>query len=232
MTARLMLERKGIPYKRRDLIYVVSKGWLRAAGFPGVTLPALKLDGERVQGSTAIARELERVKPEPPLFPTDPQRRAAVEEAEGWGAEFLQPRVRRILWWGFKRDRSSMDSYLEGARLGLPTGLAAKTAAPIVALSARFNKADDEHVAADFAALPGDLDRIEKWISEGVLGGDQPNAADFQIATSVRLLMTLEDLLPVLETRTAGEFAKRVVPDFPGRLSPVYPAEWLAGLRT
>jgi glutathione S-transferase len=226
-TAQLMLERKGIPYKRRDLIYIVSKGWLRAARFPGVTVPALKLDGKRVQGSTAIARELDRVKPEPPLFPADPERRAAVEEAEGWGNEVLQPKARRILWACLKRDRSSIRSYLEGSRLGVPHGLATKTAAPIVALSARFNEATDDNVEADLATLSDDLDRVERWIADGVLGGEQPNAADFQIATSLRILMTLDDVRPMIEGRPAGELAMRIVPDYPGNSPPVLPAEWL-----
>jgi len=59
ITAELMLEHKGIPYKRTDLLPVVSKGALRAVGFPGVTVPALKIEGHKVQGSRQIARELE-----------------------------------------------------------------------------------------------------------------------------------------------------------------------------
>jgi glutathione S-transferase len=90
VTAALMLERKGIPYKRRDLVPVISKGVLRAARFPGVTVPALKLDGRRIQGSREIARELDRVQPEPPLFPANPSERAAVEEVEEWGDVFQQ----------------------------------------------------------------------------------------------------------------------------------------------
>ena len=90
-----MLEHKGIPFKRRDLIPVVSKGMLRAAGFSGVTVPALKLDGEKIQGSREIARALDRIQPDPPLFPADAAARAAVEEAEEWGDETLQPLARR-----------------------------------------------------------------------------------------------------------------------------------------
>ena len=84
-TAAMMLERKGIPYKRVDLMPVISKGALRAVGFPGITVPALKIDGRKVQGTREIARELDRLRPEPPLFPADPERRAAVESAERWG---------------------------------------------------------------------------------------------------------------------------------------------------
>jgi glutathione S-transferase len=47
-SAMLMLERKGIPYKRVDLMPVISKGILKAQRFPGITVPALKLDGEKV----------------------------------------------------------------------------------------------------------------------------------------------------------------------------------------
>jgi glutathione S-transferase len=105
------------------------------------------------------------------------------------------------------------------------------TAAPIVALSARFNDADDENVRADLAALPEEIDQIDQWIASGVLAGDQPSAADFQIGTSVRLLMTLDDLRPSIESRPAGEFAARIAPDFPGHLPPVLPPEWLAPLQ-
>jgi glutathione S-transferase len=231
MTARLMLEAKGIEYKRVDLMPVVSKAALRALRFPSNTVPALKLDGRRVQGSREIAQELDRLVPEPPLYPAESGRRAAVEQAERWGDEDLQAPVRRILWNGLKRDRSPLRSYSEGARLGIPIGLAVKTAAPIVALSARFNNASDENVRADLAALPGMLQRIDDWIAEGVLGGDPPNAADLQIAASIRLAMTLDDLRPAIESRPAGELALRVVPDYPGRATPVLPAAWLEPLR-
>jgi glutathione S-transferase len=135
-----MLERKGIPYKRVDLIPVISKGIVRTRRFPGVTVPALKLDGKRVQGSMEISRELERVQPDPPLFPADPEKRAKVEEAEAWGDPFQQ-KPRRFSWWAFRKNRAPMASYSEGARLGIPVGLAVRTGGPIVALSARFNGA-------------------------------------------------------------------------------------------
>ncbi len=166
IAAQLMLEHKGIPYKRTDLLPVISKGVLRAVGFPGVTVPALKIEGDKVQGSRQIARELERLRPEPPLFPADPEQRAAVEEAERFGDEELQHPIRQILWWGIKKDREPLRSYSEGARSALPLGLAMKTAAPIVALSARFNEADDESARKALAALPAMLDRVDAWVDE------------------------------------------------------------------
>jgi glutathione S-transferase len=230
IAARLMLEHKGIPYKRTDLLPVISKVALRGLGFPGVTVPALKIDGDKIQGSRQIARELERLRPEPPLFPADAKQRAAVEEAERFGDEELQPPMRQILWWAIKHEKAPLRSYSEGAKLGVPLGLAMKTAAPIVALSARFNKADDEHVRPSLAALPAMLDKVDELIAAGVLGGDQLNAADFQIAPSIGLAMTLDDLRPAIEGRPAGELAKRVVPDYPGKTPPILPAAWLEPL--
>jgi glutathione S-transferase len=228
-TAMLMLDRKGIPYKRIDLMPVISKGILRAQRFPGVTVPALKLDGRRFQGSMEIAKELDHFQPEPPLFPADAGLRSKVEEAEAWGDAFQQ-KPRRFSWWAFKRDRAPMASYSEGARLGIPVGLAVKTGAPIVALAARFNGSTDELVREDLASLRDDLDLIDAWIAGGVIGGGEPNAADYQLAPSLRLLMSFDDLRPYIESRPCGELAMRVVPDFPGRTPPVFPPEWLVGL--
>jgi glutathione S-transferase len=227
IAAQLMLEHKGIPYKRTDLLPVVSKGVLRAVGFPGVTVPALKIEGDKVQGSRQIVRELDRLRPEPPLLPTDPELRAAVEEAERFGDEELQHPIRQILWWGIKKDREPLRSYSEGARLGAPLGLLMKTAAPVVALSARFNEASDENARRALAALPALLDKVDALIASGTINGPQLNAADFQIAPSIGLAMTLDDLRPAIENRPAAELARRLVPNYPGKMPPVLPAEWL-----
>ena len=72
IAAELMLRHKGIDYRRRDLIHVVHIPIVKALGFPGRTVPALKSDGRKVQGSRAIARFLDELKPEPSLFPADP----------------------------------------------------------------------------------------------------------------------------------------------------------------
>ncbi len=230
MAARRMLELKGIPYKRVDLMPVISRGALKALRFPSNTVPSLSIGGEKLTGSREIARKLDAIRPDPPLFPPEPERRAAVEDAERWGEEVLQPAVRRMVWAVLKRDRAPLRSYSEGARLGVPIGIAVRTAGPIVAAAARMNSADDATVRADLAALPGWLQRIDDWITEGVLGSEPPNAADLQIAASVRLAMTLDDLRPAIAGRPAGELAMRAIPDFPGQSPPVLPAAWLEPL--
>jgi glutathione S-transferase len=231
MAARLMLEHKGIPYKRVDLIPGIHKLFVKAMRFPGNTVPAIRIDGRRIQGSREIARELDRLQPEPALFPSNQEMRTEVEEAERFGDEDLQAPIRRILWNVLRRDRSPLRSYGEGARLGIPIGLAVKTAPPIIAFAARYNEASDENVRHDLAALPGMLKRIDDWCEAGVLGAEQLNAADFQIAPSLRLAMTLDDLRPLIATRPAGDLAMRVAPDYPGNGPAILPPAWLEPLR-
>lgn len=229
-TAQLMLERKGLDYKRTDLMPVISKGVLRAIRFPEATVPAIRIDGRRVQGSIAIARELERIQPDPPLYPAGSDARSKVEIAELFGDEELQHPVRQILWWGMRRNTAPLAGYSEGARLGVPIGLAVKTAAPVVALAARFNQATDENVKRDIEALPGLLDRVDGFIAEGTIGGAEPNAADFQIAPSLALALTMHDLRPAFRGRPCTALVERIVPDYPGDFPPVLPAAWLAPL--
>jgi glutathione S-transferase len=226
-TAALMLAHKGIEYKRTDLMPVVAKGALRAAGFPGTTVPALKIEGEKVQGSRPIARTLDRLHPDPPLFPADPDRRAAVEDAERFGDEQLQHPIRQLLWWGFKHDKENLRSYSEGAHLGVPIGLAIKTGGPLIALSARFNEATDANARAALATLPDLLDRVDAYVADGTIGGEEPNAADFQIATSIGLALTLDDLKSLIEPRPCAGLAARIVPNYPGHTPPILPPAWL-----
>ena len=225
--AALMLDFKGIPFSRTDLIPVVAKAVLRAAGFPRVTVPALRIEGERIQGSREISRALDRIQPDPPLFPADPDARAAVEDAERFGDESLQHPFRQLLWWGFKRDKDSLRSYSEGARLGIPVGLAVKTGGPLVALSAHFNEATDANARAALIALPDLLDRVDDYIGDGTIGAPDPNAADFQIATTIGLALTMDDLKPLIEPRPCADLARRYVPNYPGHMPPVLPPAWL-----
>ena len=227
MTGRLLLEHKGIAYRRIDLAPAVHRVVLRALRFSGSTVPALVLDGRRIHTSMAIARALDELVPDPPLLPDDPERRSAVLAAEAWGDGVLQGVARRLVAWSLRRDRSPLAGIMEGSRVGIPIWLAARTARPLVALSARAYGATDAAVRADLAALPAHLDRIDAWIAAGVLGDEHPSAADFQIAPCVRAFLLFEQLQSLLAGRPAAELARRVVRDYPGRIGPSFPDEWL-----
>jgi len=227
-----MLERKRIGHRVVQVPSVLCRPALRAMGFPGSTVPAVKIDGRRIQTTRAIARRLDQIRPHPPLFPRDPGARAAVEEAERWGDEVLQPVPRRLAYATMRRDRSGMASFFDGPMLGLSPRAAAATAGPIVAMGSRINSAGDATARADISALPQLLDHVDALLADGVIGAREPNAADFQIAPSVRLMMLFEDLKPAIEGRPAAEHATRTVPHYAGHMPATLPREWLTELRS
>jgi glutathione S-transferase len=228
--ARLMLERKGIDHK---VIWLLPGMWpalLRTRGFRGGTVPAMKVDGRRIQGSTLISRELERLQPEPPLFPTDPEKRRDVEDAERWGDEVLQDVPRRIVrWLSVHRPETKV---MIAKDVGIPFP---RSAAWINTPAARHlaKKVDaDGEIQRAIAQVPEVLDHVDQLIADGVIGGEEPNAADFQIASSVRALLNVEDLKPATNGRPASDLALRYLPEFGTDFPPgLLPAEWLEPLR-
>src|SRR2546421_175150 len=99
-----MLEHKGIPYVRRDLPSQLQKLVLPLLGYRERTVPVLRIEARRVQGSTRIARVLDELQPQPPLFPSNPTTRGRVEELERWIDTDFQSTVRALAQWAVKRD--------------------------------------------------------------------------------------------------------------------------------
>jgi glutathione S-transferase len=231
--AREMLDYKDLTYKRIDLINGLHAGMLRALGFPHGTAPAMKIDGRKVQGTLAISRELDRVRPEPPLFPSDTAQRAAVVEAERWGERELQPIARMIAISAFGRDASTLPEFMADAALPvqLPPRVVVAMSKPLALIQRHRHSAGDEASRAAIARLPAALDHVEQLLDAGVIGGEQPNAADFQIATSVRVLLVFDDLRPLIDQRRAAQYARSLVPDYAGHIPAVLPDGWLEPLR-
>ena len=231
---RKALALKGIPYKTVELMIPTQRPLMRLRFGVG-TVPGLKLDGgEKISGSRAIMRKLDELVADPPLLPpeSDAAARAAVLEAERWGDEVLQPLVRRLCWGALKHNPRAIPSYQEASQLPQLPGPVVRLAAPgVIAVARRMHHASDDAVRADLRALPGHLDRVDGWIADGVLGAnpDQPNAADLQIGSSLRLLGTIGDARPLLDGRPCAALGPRLFPDFPGDVpAGALPADWLA----
>jgi len=219
---------KAIPFERVDLVPMTQLvvGPMR---YGGSTVPGMRIDDERIVGSRLIMRRLDALVPQPALLPepSDPAR-AQVLEAERWGDEVLQSLPRRIIDVAFLRDPAAMGSYLGDARLPIPRPLMGPAFPLTARLMAMKNHASEDSARADLAALPGLLDRIDEWIAEGVMGGERPNAADLQIGSTIRLLLTLGDVRPLIEGRPAAELIRWFPPMVGEVPAGVMPAEWLA----
>jgi glutathione S-transferase len=212
--ARLMLAHKGIETQVIDLLPGLHPVALWARGYRRGTVPVLKLDGRRIEGSLEIARALEAAVPEPPLFPAEPERRRAVEEAEAWGERELQNVPRRIF-----RHASVVDHRVRvwlAADSGLPLpAVSGRLAWPVARALAGRVGANDAQVRVELANLRSTLDRVDALIATGVISTDEPNVADFQIASTVRLLGAFRDLDPIVHGRPCDAHARRYLPDFP-----------------
>jgi glutathione S-transferase len=228
-SVRLMLERKGIEHKMVWLLPGLWPALLRTRGFRGGTVPAMKIDDRRLQSSREISRALDEAQPDPPLFPADPKERVAVEEAERWGDGVLQDVPRRIVRWITAHRQAARVLVARDVGIPLPTVAAFVNVPAARHLAGKVDANDPAVVRAAIAQVPDVLDRVDDLIARGVIGGDQPNAADFQIATSVRALLTVRDLDPITQDRPAADLAMRLLPDFGNDFPPgMLPPEWVA----
>ncbi|MEX2447333.1 MAG: glutathione S-transferase family protein [Solirubrobacterales bacterium] len=233
MAVGAMLERKGIEFTRIDLVPFLARAIVRRGmRQPQNTVPVLAIGGRRIQGSREISRELDRLRPDPPLFPGDPEARRAVEEAERWGEEELQHPIRQVSLWAMRANRAPIRTYMGRSVMGVPAALAARLAPPFIDRGVRVNEATDEAVRANLAALDSMLEGVEERIDAGLLDGEELNAADFQIGASVRLLLTFQDLRPLIGDRPAARLARRAVPGYRGDAPPVFPPAWLEPSRS
>ena len=219
---------KGIDYDRVDLLpnTQVLIGPLR---YGGTTVPGLRIDGERLVGSRPIMRRLDALVAEPALLPAvGDSARTSVLDAELWGDETFQSVPRQIIDVAFLRQPGAMMSYAGDTPLPLPRALVGPTLPLTARLLAMKNKATDDSARAAIGALPGHLDRIDAWISDGLLGGEQPNAADLQIGSTIRLLLTIGDIRPLIEGRPAAQLVRYFPPQVGEVPAGVLPAEWFA----
>jgi glutathione S-transferase len=226
------LRLKGLEFDRVDLLPMTQMliGPLR---YGGPTVPGMRIDGEKLVGSRTIMRRLDELRPEPPLLPPPGDARyAPVLEAERWGDDVLQSVPRRVIDVAFLRRPLAMESYAGDAKLPMPQALR-RPAMPVTAkLMAFKNKARDASARADIAALPGQLDRVDHWIEEGLIGGEQPNAADLQIGSTIRLLLSIGDIRPLIEGRPAQTLTKWFPPMVGEIEAGVLPAEWFPAQAT
>jgi glutathione S-transferase len=231
----LMLEHKGVPYERVDVVTLTHPVAVRLRGFDSGgetrdaagkrtlalrlgdllgTVPALDADGERISTNHRIARFLDERHPDPPLFPADPGERRQVEEAEAWANEELQMVARRLALAWAVRDPPAASRAAASGRLGYLLYRRELTRRLVIPRIGRLGFATGHRSDRELLAeLPALLDRIDGWIAGGVLDGSALNAADFMIAPSLALILYRPDVMPLFQGRPALRLVDRLLPE-------------------
>jgi glutathione S-transferase len=221
LTVAAALELKGLEYERIDLSpgeHTERMQELYGQGHS--TVPGLLIDGEPVHGSRAILARLETIAPEPALYPSE-----HVREAERWGDEELQDLGRRLPWGALHFRPEAAGTFAGGVALDGPgTDYAIK----FVRGAWRYHGITAARLHGDLAGLPAKIAHIEQLAEDGTVDGEQPNAADLQIAATIRVLLPLGDLAALFDGSAAERIALRFFPSYPGSVPQgAYPAGWV-----
>jgi glutathione S-transferase len=234
-SAMLMLEHKGAPYRRVDVVTLTHPAVARMHGFDAGsqtrsaggrrtlpvrlgdllgTVPALAADGQKISTNHGIARFLDDRHPEPALFPADPARRQEVEEVERWANGPFQMAARRLALAWATRDPAAAGRSAGDGRMGhllYRHALARRLIIPMIGrLGFNVDPTTDRDLLGD---LPAMLEQIDAWIADGIIGGAQLNVADFMVAPSLALILYRPDVMPLFEGRPALELVDRLLPD-------------------
>jgi glutathione S-transferase len=180
--ARWALDHKRIPHVRRAATPGPHSAIARRLG-AGRTLPVLVLDGEAIGDSTRIVEELERRRPDPPLYPADPGERRRALELEDYFDEELGPYVRRLVLHHALPDARLMLGAFAPDLRGLPLA-AARATFPLTRRRVRRAFGIDEPavgLAYEKVRAAGERFRAELRPS-GYLVGDAFTVADLTLA--------------------------------------------------
>jgi glutathione S-transferase len=147
-------------------------------------VPVLELDDRVIVDSTAILEELERLRPEPPLYPADTARRAEVEVFVDWfnrvwkrppnelEAELIRahpdPKTVKRLGAEIAGALDRFESLLDGRDyLFGDFGVADCIAFPFLKYAVLYDPADEElfhRILVEHQRLDGRYPRLEAWI--------------------------------------------------------------------
>ncbi|MBJ7458514.1 MAG: hypothetical protein JHD02_04930 [Thermoleophilaceae bacterium] len=224
---------KGIDFQKAEVPPALHRIMMRVM-FGGTRVPAAVINGHKVQGTSMIFLALDNVRTEKPLYPADPEEREFVVAAERWGEGDFQDIGRRLVWAHLSRSPETVRAWVHGS---LPPGPARDFkvfVAPFMAQIAKFaNKATDEQVQKDINHLPVLLDRVDELIEQGVIGATEPNAADFQLLSSVGMWSNMQALRPAIIERPCGLAAMRLFPRYTGAVpAGLLPEAWFSALNT
>ena len=180
--------------------------------YGGKTVPGMRIGGERFVGSRTIMRRLDELAPEPPLLPP-----SGIRRPRGcWRPSGGAMRSFRACLAGSSTQLSCAARPPWRATRATPTAAAAGTAAPGAAAHGPADGPQERSSRRERSRGPGGAAGParpgRRWIADGLLGGDPPNAADLQIGSTIRLLMSIGDVRPLIEGRPAAQLTRYFPP--------------------
>ncbi|MGK2877896.1 MAG: glutathione S-transferase family protein [Solirubrobacterales bacterium] len=226
-------ELKGIEHKVVDLA-PPTQALVATLLFGSRTVPAMKIIGgpngnEKAQTTLKCLRALESLQPEPAFYPAEAGARERVLAAEAWGVGEIQDLARRIIWIALAAKPAAMLSF--DSNLPLPDALARPAGPAVIWAERKINNASDDQVRADLEILPTLVDEIDEYIAAGVIGNEQPNAADLTILSNLWMLRSIQDLRPFIDSRPAGRKTREVFGEAPGDVpAGAIDAAWLTAV--
>lgn len=226
-------ELKGLDHKVVDLA-PLTQPLVATALFGSRTVPAMKIIGgpngtEKAQTTIKCLRALESLQPDPPFYPAESGARERVIAAETWGAGELQDLTRRIIWVALAEKPDALLTF--DSNLPLPDAITKPFGPAVIWGERKLNNATDDQVRGDLELFPKLVDEIDEYIAAGVIGNEQPNAADLTILSNLWLLRSVADLRPFIDSRPAGRKTVEVFGQAPGDVpAGALDAAWLTAV--
>ena len=150
-----------------------------------------------------------------------------MREAERWGDEELQDLGRRLPWGALHFRPEAMGTF--GGRRAAARPRRDRLRDPLRALVVEVPR---HHAPCGWPRTSRGCRRSSTTSTRspptGIVGGEQPTAADLQIGATLRVLLTIGDLRPLIEGRPAEQLARRWFADYPGDVpAGAFPAGWV-----
>src|SRR4051794_25261899 len=221
MTVAAAIELKGLEYERIDFPYDERAEKMEEIYGEGrFRVPGAVIDGDAIHGSRAIMARLEQLAPEPAIYPSE-----AVREAERWADEELQDLGRGLTWGSMYFRPESLGTFAGGPPLDAAgTDFAIK----FVRATWRYHGITAVRIKEELDGLPAKIAHIDQLAADGVIGREQPNAADLHIGATITVLLPIGDLRPLLEGTAGERIARALFPPSVGEIpAGAYPAGWV-----
>lgn len=179
---RWALDFKGWPHTRETQLpglHIVKARRLTGQN----KLPILIVDGRALHDSHAILAEIERLRPDPPLFPADPAGRARAREIERYYDAEVAPALRRLFWSAYF-DRPADAARMAADGFGRAVEGVWRALFPMLRAGFRGNLGmDRESLRRARERMPGYFERLAAEVGpSGYLVGDRFGVADLAAA--------------------------------------------------